>query len=259
MVFRPEGAADLRRHLHGNRIPADIYLRRKMQSVDPDLGPVVPVGPLPESPPPPAAAPEPAARADEGPPAPELPLRPATPPAAVLPEAQPLLLAPSPTPTPRRSGVRSLAEFDPPLPPPARTAGEVQAVLSWMLEHDALIPNNLPRLEAIHATASLTGGGSRLGYTQHILLQVEDDLALHETQEALHAHLERLAAAYRRAALSYGRAADGRQEGVNGVLWRMASLASRLRLESWVYQSRHGAPPQLATSARRPPRTGRTR
>ena len=41
MVFRPEGAADLREHLQGGRIPSDVYLLRKMQVEVPETGPVV--------------------------------------------------------------------------------------------------------------------------------------------------------------------------------------------------------------------------
>ncbi len=41
MVFRPEGAADLREHLQGGRVPSDIYLLRRLQAEDPDAGPVV--------------------------------------------------------------------------------------------------------------------------------------------------------------------------------------------------------------------------
>ncbi|MFB3819340.1 MAG: hypothetical protein ACE147_16905, partial [Candidatus Methylomirabilales bacterium] len=157
-----------------------------------------------------------------------------------------------PRPQPRRSGVRSLAEFEAPLPPPARTGDEVPALFAWMLEHDALIPNNLARLEAIHAAVFPAGPAARLDYQQHVVLEVLDDLALHEAREALQAHLDVLAGAYRRAAVSYGRGSDGKPEDLNGVLWRMASLASRIRLEAWIYQSRHGAPPALLDSARRP-------
>ncbi len=253
MVFRPEGAADLRQHLHGNRIPADVYLRRKMLAVDPDLGPVVPV-PVEErtspSPPAPTAAPALVPPDPSPPPAPppaESPARPVLAPAASAPAAP----AAGDRSEGKRSGARSLAEFEPPLPPPARSAEEAQSLLGWMLEHDPLIPNNLPRLEAIHASVLHGGPDPRLGYRQHVVLQVADDLALHDTQEALAAHLERLAAAYRRAALSYGRAAQGASGSVDVVLWRMASFASRLRVESWIYQSRHGAPAPLAAAARR--------
>src|SRR5512135_1436862 len=40
MVFRPEGAAALREFLQGGRVPPDVYLLRKMQTEDPDAGPV---------------------------------------------------------------------------------------------------------------------------------------------------------------------------------------------------------------------------
>jgi hypothetical protein len=152
----------------------------------------------------------------------------------------------------RRSGVRSLAEFEAPFPPPARTVEELDGLLTWMLDHDPLIPNNLPRLEAIHASVYHAGEAGRLDYRRHVILQAADDLTLHDTQEALQGHLERLAGAYRRAALSYGRAMEGKSEEVDVVLWRMSSLASRLRLEAWLYQSRHGVPAPLAGAARSP-------
>ncbi len=233
MVFRPEGAADLRQHLRGSRIPADVYLRRKMQAVDPDLGPVVPVPVEERTPPPPPPAPTTSPASAQ----PDTSL-PVAPPAAERPEG-------------KRTGARSLVEFEPPLPPPARSAEEVPSLLDWMLEHDPLIPNNLPRLEAIHASAVHAGPDPRLGYRQHVVLQVMDDLVLHDSQEALGDHLERLAAAYRRAAVSYGQSAQGTPGPLDIVLWRMASFASRLRVESWIYQSRHGVPAPLAAAARR--------
>jgi hypothetical protein len=243
MVFRPEGAADLRQHLRGKRIPADVYLRRKMQAVDPDLGPVVSV-PAEERPPAPHVPPPP-------------PASPPTPPPVEARREAPASSRPSPEPPrseaapPRRSGVRSLAEFEAPVPPPARTGDEVPGLFAWMLEHDALIPNNLSRLEAIHAAVFAAGPAARLDYQAHVVLAVLDDLALHETREALQGHLDVLAGAYRRAAVSYGRGSDGKPEDLNGVLWRMASLASRIRLEAWIYQSRHGAPPTLLDPTRR--------
>lgn len=243
MVFRPEGAAALRQHLRGKRIPADVYLRRKMQSVDPDLGPVVSVPPEERPAAPPAAVPPPPPR-----PAPPVDAR-HQPPAASRPRPEPSTTEGAP---PRRVGVRSLAEFEAPLPPPARTGDEVPALFTWMLEHDALIPNNLSRLEAIHAAVFSGGPAARLDYREHVLLSVLDDLALHEMREALQAHLDVLAGAYRRAAVSYGRGSDGKPDDLNGVLWRMASLASRIRLEAWLYQSRYGAPPPLLEPARRP-------
>jgi hypothetical protein len=254
MVFRPEGAADLRQHLRGSRIPADVYLRRKMQAVDPDLGPVMPLSaadraaapPPTEAPAPPAG--EPAAAAPR-----LLPAEPAAHAAAAeTPPASPAAPASEERSPSRRSGVRSLAEFDPPLPPPARTPEEIEALLAWMLDHDPLIPNNLPRLEAIHASVFHAGQAGRLDYRRHVMLQAADDLTLHDTQDALQGHLECLAAAYRRAALSYGRAMDGKPEEVDVVLWRMASFASRLRLEAWIYQSRHGVPAPLLAAARSP-------
>lgn len=54
MVFRPEGAAELRKYLHGSRVPADVYLLRKMQTEDPNTGPVIRVSPEAQSVPPPA-------------------------------------------------------------------------------------------------------------------------------------------------------------------------------------------------------------
>jgi len=112
-----------------------------------------------------------------------------------------------------------------------------------MLQHDPVIPNHLVRLEAIHA--SVFRHEVTLGYEQHIVLQVMDDLWLCDRRESLLEHLQRLAAAYRRAAQSYSRGTDETEDQTNAVLWQMASLASRLRMEAWIYRSRHGASPQI--------------
>lgn len=149
-------------------------------------------------------------------------------------------------------GVHSLLRFDPPLPPPTQTIEETPALLAWMLERDPVIPNNTELLEAIHASTFRDGPGAGLGYAQHILLQIADDLALHPTQETLGNHLTLLAAAYRRAAVAYHAAATKGQAEANASLWQMSSTASRLRLEAWVYRTRHGVPPEIT-----PPRRAR--
>lgn len=255
MIFRPEGAADLRQHLQGTRVPADVYLRRKLQTVDPDLGPVVRLPTAESAAPPPAT--QPAApllpgldSASSAPPSasappllePAEPVAPPPPAPAVAPAVEPL--------GPRRSSIRSLADFDAPLPPPARAVEEVAALLAWMLEHDPLIPNNLARLESIHAGVFADDPAARLSYEQHLLLQVTDDLMLHDAQEALQAHLTRVATAYRRAALAYAQPSGEPPAEIDRALWRMASYASRLRLEAWVYQSRHGRAPSLGEGRR---------
>jgi hypothetical protein len=113
-----------------------------------------------------------------------------------------------------------------------------------MLERDPVIPNNLELLEAIHAGTFLDGPAARLSYQQHLLIQIADDLLLHTTQETLDAHLGILAAAYRRAAGAYYAATHKGEEGKNTALWQMATMASRLRVEAWVFRSRYGVAPE---------------
>src|SRR5512138_545243 len=110
MIFRPEGAADLRQHLHGTRVPADVYLRRKLQTVDPDLGPVVRLPAAEPAAPPPATEPaapllpglDPASSSApplvSAPPVPETAEPAAPPPPAGAPAVEPL--------GPRRSSIR---------------------------------------------------------------------------------------------------------------------------------------------------------
>jgi hypothetical protein len=125
-----------------------------------------------------------------------------------------------------------------------------------MLERDPVIPNNLELLEAIHAGTYVDGPAARLSYQQHLLIQIADDLLLHTTQETLDAHLGILAAAYRRAAGAYYAATHrGGEEGKDTALWQMASMASRLRVEAWVFRSRYGVAPEAPRPRRsHPPR-----
>jgi hypothetical protein len=142
-------------------------------------------------------------------------------------------------------------KFDAPFPPPTHSADDTPALLTWMLERDSIIPNNTELLEAIHAGTFRDGPAAQLEYQQHVLLQIADDLLLHPTRETLGTHLTVLAAAYRRAAGAYHSATDKKQEAANAALWQMASTASRLRVEAWVYRTRHGVPPEI-TRPRRP-------
>lgn len=260
MVFRPEGAAALRKYLQGARVPPDVYLLRKMQTEDPDAGPVTcaapdetEVGTAPgEAPPTPraeAAAPHPASTASQ--------------PA----QAEPVAASPAAPHAPRsgtevddrhggparlkyRNGVEGFLTFVTPLPPPTHTAEDLPALYAWMLEKDPVIPNNLARLQEIHAEVFRDKPAARLGYEQHLLLQVTDDLWVHATEDALAFHLAHLAAAYRRAADAY-RKAELEGSAVHHPLWQMASLATRMRLEAWVYQARHGESPQLSGGRQR--------
>jgi hypothetical protein len=124
-----------------------------------------------------------------------------------------------------------------------------------MLERDPLIPNNLERLEALHAGVFRDGPAARLGYARHLQILLLDDLLLHPTQESLDEHLARLSAIYRRAAATYHAAADKEGPEACGALWQMSSLASRLRVEAWVYRSRYDARPG-AGRLRRPKPSG---
>jgi hypothetical protein len=264
LVIRPEGAAELRKHLRGGRIPTDVYLLRKMQVEDPNAGPVVrlvgnaqPSAPTLEPPVPPLAAPPPSE-----PPAAQSPdIVSPSPPAPATSEASATMPTADTTGSPQReagtrhrgqawTGVRSLLTFDPPLPPPTHSPEETPGLLAWMLERDPLIPNNTDLLETIHTDTFRSGPAARLGYTQHVLLQIADDLMLHPTQETLSDHLVMLAGAYRRAAGAYHSAADKAQEETYPALWQMASMASRLRVEAWVYRTRHGAPPGITRPRR---------
>lgn len=140
--------------------------------------------------------------------------------------------------------------FGAPLPPPARTPEDLPALYAWMLEKDPVIPNNLVRLQEIHAEVFRDKPAARLGYEQHLLLQATEDLWLYTTEDALANHLAQLAAAYRRAADAY-RKAELEGFAVQLPLWQMASLATRMRLEAWVYHARHGEPPQLPSARQR--------
>ena len=274
MVFRPDGAADLREYLRGGRIPGDVYLLRKMQAEDPNTGPVV--REAPPVPSPPSAAepivvqepPEPSRPEPAAPPSASLAAAASpspSPPAASAPPIVPAAAPESPTITPAESrsgetdggprerawkGVQSLLRFDPPFPPPTHSAEEASALLNWMLDRDPVIPNNLELLDTIHAGIFLCGPAAHLGYRGHLLIQIADDLLLHPNQEALDAHLGLLAAAYRRAAGAYHTAAHKGEAERNTALWQMASMASRLRLEAWVFRTRHGMTPNTTRPRR---------
>jgi len=266
LVIRPEGAADLRAHLRGGRLPPDVYLLRKMQVEDPNAGPVVRLPAYASAAP--AAADADAAglsAASAKTSSPSKPFDPANGPALAAPKLQPASppAAASPSDVGGASagasrgktdalpkgrtwtGVYSLVRFDAPLPPPAQTVGDIPALFKWMLERDPVIPNNLELLEAIHARVFPNGPGANLGYERHVLLLITDDLLLHPTQEILGNHLGLLAAAYRRAAGTYHATADKDQTEATAALWQMSSMATRLRVEAWVYHTRHGVPPEV--------------
>jgi hypothetical protein len=141
-------------------------------------------------------------------------------------------------------GVHSLLRFDPPFPPPTDAAEKVPELLAWMLDRDPVIPNNLELLETIHADTFPHGPGAQMDYQGHLLIEIADDLLLHATQETLDTHLGLLAAAYRRAAGAYHAAIHRGEEGRNAALWQMASMASRLRVEAWVFRTRYGIAPE---------------
>jgi hypothetical protein len=260
MVFRPEGAAALREYLQGARVPADVYLLRKMQLEDPNAGPVTRT-PLDSVVDPKAVHADPPSAA---------PVGSATPPSTVSvkecghPDVEglsrrSLTKASSEargeendrSRAKTRNGVEGFLAFCEPVPPLTRAAEDVPALYAWMLEKDPVIPNNLARLQAIHADVFRNTPAARLGYEQHLLLQVADDLALYATEDALGFHLSQLAVAYRRAAEAYRKAENGGSPAINLALWQMASMASRMRLEAWVYHARHGESPQLPSARQR--------
>jgi len=147
--------------------------------------------------------------------------------------------------------MEGLLTFVDPLPPPMRFPDDLPALYAWMLEKDPVIPNNTVRLEEIHAEVFRDIPAARLGCEQHILLQVADDLFLHATEEALVFHLAQLASAYRRAADTYHNPESNGPAAVNQALWEMASLASRMRMEAWVYHTRFGETPRLPSACQR--------
>jgi hypothetical protein len=258
MVIRPEGAADLRAHLRGGRLPTDIYLLRKLQLEDPNAGPVVrvPADTPAASPVSPASAAPPAKSADTAFSAKPLDLANGPAPAAAKANHP---VPPDPagasgdsrgktdaSPKVRAwTGVHSLVKFDAPLPPPAQRVEDIPALFKWMLEKDPMIPNNLELLEEIHTRTFPNGPAASLAYERHVLLLITDDLYLHPTKETLESHLGLLATAYRRAAGTYHGTAEKDQREASAALWQMSSVATRLRLEAWVYQNRHGVPPEI--------------
>ncbi|HYL81465.1 MAG TPA: hypothetical protein VEU07_11675, partial [Candidatus Acidoferrum sp.] len=143
-----------------------------------------------------------------------------------------------------------LLEFKAPLPPPTRSIEETSPLFAWMLDQDPIIPNNLERLQEIHAGVFRDKPAGHLTYHQHILLQVADDLALHPTRDSMDLHLQALAGSYRRAVEAYHIAARRGEREADSAIWQMASMASRLRVEGWIYQTRHGDPPEVSGSGR---------
>ena len=260
MVFRTEGAVALREYLQGARVPGDVYLLRKMQSEDPNAGPVTRAARGP-------AVDLKAAPADPPSRAPVISPTPASAASAkecARPEAESLSRRPPATEKsePRegenghsrvksRNGVEGFLAFVEPFPPLVRSTEDMPALYAWMLEKDPVIPNNLGRLQTIHADVFRNQPAARLGYEQHLLLHVSDDLTLYTTEDALGFHLSQLAVAYRRAADAYRKAENESSSAKNLALWQMASMASRMRLEAWVYLARHGEPPQLPNACQR--------
>jgi len=150
-----------------------------------------------------------------------------------------------------RNGVEGLLVFHNPFPPLAVSAEDVPTLFAWMLERDPLIPNNLVRLAAIHTAVFQDKPAALLGYEQHLILQLTEDLGLYGTKECLGFHLAHLAAAYRRAADAYRNAESDESAAANAALWQMASLSTRLRMEAWVYYGLHGESPQLSSTRQR--------
>ncbi|MBI4537718.1 MAG: hypothetical protein HY712_07150 [candidate division NC10 bacterium] len=255
----------MREHLRGGRVPADVYLLRKLQTQDPDAGPVerrsapeeavLPPQPEPVPPAPapaqgetePLVIPDPLALFQDVADAARLPT--AEPAEAPEPEREARFPLEPPSKAPPQRGVEAFLRFGAPLPPTTRTAEELPRLIAWMLEHDPVIPNNLSRLDAIHAAVFDGQPAGRLSYEEHLLFQVTDDLWLHPTQDALDAHLAVVFEGYRRAAEAYHDTAGA--EGDDGALWRLSSAVSRIRIEAWIYHTLYGAPPRLVLPGRR--------
>lgn len=269
MVFRPEGSAALREYLQGARIPTDVYLLRKLQSEDPNAGPVTRDSEQAGPPQIEIPAPTPVQSVNSSPSR----LDPGAPPPVesaashsdqpIMEESTPLELkrvdestVPKNKPGGRRtmkmrSGVEGLLAFHNPFPPLTVSVEDVPGLFAWMLERDPLIPNNLDRLGAIHRAVFQDKPAACLGYEQHLILQVAEDLGLYGTKECLGFHLAHLATAYRRASDAYRNAESDESAAANTALWQMASLATRLRMEAWVYYGLHGESPQLPSTRQR--------
>lgn len=258
MVIRPEGAADLRAHLRGGRVPTDIYLLRKLQMEDPNAGPVVrvpadapaatPVSPSRAAPPVKSVEPASSAKPLDLANGPALVAAVANHPAAPNPASvadDPRGKTDAPPKVRAWTGVHSLVKFDTPLPPPTQRVEDIPALFTWMLEKDPMIPNNLALLEEIHTRTFPNGPAASLAYERHVLLLITDDLHLHPTKETLESHLGLLATAYRRAAGTYHGMAEKDQGEASAALWQMSSVATRLRVEAWVYHTRHGVAPEI--------------
>jgi hypothetical protein len=150
-----------------------------------------------------------------------------------------------------RNGVEGLLAFQNPFPPLAVSGEDVPRLFAWMLERDPLIPNNLARLAAIHKAVFQGKPAACLSYEQHLILQVTEDLGLYGSKECLGFHLGHLAAAYRKASDAYRNAESDESAAANAALWQIASLATRLRVEAWVYYGLHGESPQLPSTRQR--------
>jgi hypothetical protein len=247
MVIRPEGAADLREYLRGARIPSDVYLLRKMHLKDPNSGPVSRVSEQ-EPTPPPAMVPDRLSIQPVAFVSPALPV-PSSPEGFALSastDTDSTSRVDSEEPSRSRAWAAgySLIRFDGPLPPATHTVEEAPVLLAWMLEQDPMVAGLTDVLAAAHARTFGDDPVAQVGYQRHLLLLIGDDLLLHPNQEALAGHLEVLAAAYRRAVGASHAAVKRGQKVDYPALWRVASLACRLRLEAWVYRSRHGVSPE---------------
>jgi hypothetical protein len=225
--------ADLHQALQGSRVRQDIYILRNLHRGD-DEGVVL----LPTS------------------------EQSRTPPPTVSPEANSIereQQTPPPDPKPRlRSGEgqgHGLLTYSFASPPPACTSlQDLPPLVEWFLRQDPLIPNNLEVLEEAHR--KIHDRQPQLPYQHHLTLAITDDLRTYDTQELLQKHLALLTTAYARTLHAF-RDLASRYPGLDTPdripepdrhrIWELCVsiglIATRLRVEGWIYQERYGVTP----------------
>lgn len=214
MVLRPEGMTDLHQALQGSKVRQDIYILRNLHRGD-DEG-IVLLPTAAEAPPPPPAG--------------------------------------SPREEAKRPGPLTYSFSA--LPPACTGPQDLPPLVAWFLRHDPLIPNNLEVLEEAHR--KLQGHPPMLTYQRHLTLAITDDLRTYDTQELLQKHLALLTTAYARTLHAF-RDLESRYPGLTTPdripepdrhrIWELCAqiglIATRLRVEGWIYQERYGASPLM--------------
>jgi hypothetical protein len=244
MVLRPEGMAELHHTLQGAKIREDIYILRKLhRGGEEDMAPSTAA---------PGPPPEPSPR--RPPDSPTRPLRGTEPPAPMSGDTTRVSARAA---EPRTSGSTPqglLAYTFATLP----SAGpeDLPGLIRWFLSHDPLIPNNLDILQ--EAYQSLSGVQAGWTYEGHLARTIADDLRIYDSPDLLPEHLGLLTTAYARtlhairtraskrpALRSPAELPDAERHEMWELCFTLGLTATRLRVEGWIYQQRHGAPPTV--------------